>query len=416
MKDSKSKNQHWDLIIIGGGAAGFFAAGELGKRKPGARILMLEKTGKLLSKVKISGGGRCNVTHNCQDPEKLLSFYPRGNPWLQEIFKQFSVKDTIEWFEKEGVKLKVETDGRMFPTSNDSQTIVDALTRAANRNTGFSLHLNEAVTAIHPIENGYEVATNQGSYFSEKVLLCAGGQPGSGGISWLMGLGLQMVPPVPSLFTFNTKPHPWAVLQGISLPDVRVSLLESEVHFRGPLLVTHWGFSGPAILKLSAFAARFLAERQYRYRFSIDFCPDFTEKEILEKLNHLIQIEPTKKPVNQAQFGLPKNLWAQLCRESGLDKFHNWAESGKKARLEMAKILHNRTFSAEGKTTYKDEFVTAGGIDLGEVDSKTAMLKRWPGVFVAGELLNVDGITGGFNFQAAWSTAAAAVSEIMGNL
>lgn len=414
MTSQKANPSPFDLIIIGGGAAGFFAAGELGKRKPGARILMLEKTGKVLSKVKISGGGRCNVTHNCPDPEKLLQFYPRGNPWLTDIFRQFSVKDTIQWFENEGVKLKAEADGRMFPTSNDSQTIVDALTRAARRNPGFSLHQSEAVTDIQPQENGHQVHTNQGIYFSKNILLCAGGQPGGAGIPWLSRLGLNLVPPVPSLFTFNTKPHPWAALQGISVTVARVSLPEFDLHFRGPLLVTHWGFSGPAVLKLSAFAARHLAEKQYRYRFTLDFCPELTEKEVADHLLQVANREPTKKPLNQALFSLPKNLWLQLCQESGLERYHNWAETGKKARLEMAALLKRRSFTAEGKTTYKDEFVTAGGIDCAQVDPQTAMLRDWPGIYVAGEMLDVDGITGGFNFQAAWSTAAVAVRGMVG--
>lgn len=402
----------YDIIIIGGGAAGFFAAGELAKRKPGSQILMLEKSGKVLSKVKISGGGRCNVTHNCPDPEKLLQFYPRGNPWLQGVFSQFSVKDTIEWFENRGVMLKAESDGRMFPISNNSQTIVDALIRTAHQNPGFSLHLGEPATSLQPSDKGYQVATAQGTYFSPIILLCAGGQPSLSGQNWLSDLKLNWVAPVPSLFTFNTKPHPWAHLQGISLNDTHVSLPEFDLHFRGPFLVTHWGFSGPAVLKLSAFAARHLAEKNYHYLFSIDFCPDKTQKELEGDLAIAVQDEPTKKPVNHTLFSLPKNLWVQLCQESGLDQYHNWAESGKKARQKMAILLKSRPFQGNGKTTFKDEFVTAGGIDLQTVDPFTCQLNDHPGIFVAGEILDVDGITGGFNFQAAWSTSAVAVKEI----
>lgn len=403
-----------DVLIIGGGAAGFFAAAELGRLSPGIRILMLEKTGKVLSKVKISGGGRCNVTHHCFDPQKLLEFYPRGNPWLKLVFAQFSVKDTLAWFEKEGVTIKAEADGRMFPITNNSQTIVDALSRAAHRNPGFRLQLHCPISAIQPLENrGYLVSTSDGDFEAKTVILACGGQPSLSGFAFLQGLKLPFVSPVPSLFTFNTKPHPWPDLQGISVPEVWVSLQGSPFHFTGPILVTHWGFSGPAVLKLSAFAARYLAEKNYQYRFTIDFLPQIENEKVWANLNAFAQSNPKKKPISDPVFPLPKKLWVQLCQDAGLDRYHNWAETGKKALLAMAEVLKNRQFEAFGKTTYKEEFVTSGGIALDAVETKTCQLKNHPGLFAAGEILDVDGITGGFNFQAAWSTAAICAQAII---
>lgn len=402
-----------DVVIVGGGAAGFFAAGELGRLKPGIRIVMLEKTGKVLAKVKISGGGRCNATNNCPDPKKLIEFYPRGNPWLQSVFHQFSVNDTLAWFQKEGVKMNAEPDGRMFPSTNDSQTIIDALHRAAFRNPGFELRLHSTVKNIQPIENHqFRMETSDGSLVAKNVLIATGGFPSISGFDFLKTFQLPIVPPVPSLFTFNTKPHLWAALQGVSLPDVKVSLLNSPYHFSGPVLVTHWGFSGPAVLKLSAFGARFLAERNYKYRFAIHFLPEKTKQEIMDLLQSQVVLFPKKSPLASSPFAFPKSLWTQFCLESGLDRYHNWAETGKKAIQKMADLIDSHPFDAEGKTTYKDEFVTSGGVDLSVIEASTCESKSFPGLYFAGEVLNVDGITGGFNFQAAWSTAAAVAKNI----
>lgn len=411
------KTNPFDLIIIGGGAAGFFAAAELGRLSPGIRILMLEKTGKVLSKVKISGGGRCNVTHSCFDPKKLIEFYPRGNPWLKEVFDQFSVKNTLEWFEKEGVKIKAEADGRMFPVTNTSQTIVDALFRAAHRNPGFCLRLHSPITSIQPIQNqGYTISTPTEDFSAKRVLLTCGGQPSLSGFQFLSGLRLQFISPVPSLFTFNTKPHPWSDLQGVSVTEATVSLVNSPHQFTGPILVTHWGFSGPAVLKLSAFAARFLADNNYQYQFKIDFLPQIPKEKVVADLKQFAQLNPRKKPISDPVFPIPKKLWIQLCTDVGLHQYHNWAETGKKAIEALADVLKNRQFEASGKTTNKEEFVTSGGIDLQTVDPKTCQITNHPGLFAAGEILDVDGITGGFNFQAAWSTgfvSAHAIGKIV---
>jgi len=401
-----------DLVVIGAGAAGYFATAQVLSMKPKAHVLLLEKTGKVLSKVKISGGGRCNVTHNCLDPEKLILNYPRGNPWLNEVFNQFSVKDSLVWFGQRGVKIVAEADGRMFPESNISQTIIDALQSSAI-GANFSFQLHSGVTRIVPLKSGFEIWLNgEEKIIAKHVLVSSGGSPSGNGISFLKEFNFETVPPVPSLFTFNVRKHTWSDLMGLSVPAAKVRLEETDLSFTGPLLVTHWGFSGPAILKLSAFAARILHDKNYKYRFSIDWLPEMDEKLVLEKLLQFQLENPKKKPDQSQIFPIPKRLWEQICKASGLSANFNWAEAGKKKLASAVQELKKSVFEAEGKTTYKEEFVTSGGIDLQEVNSRTCESIRFAGLFFAGEVLDVDGITGGFNFQAAWSTAFVAASQI----
>jgi len=404
------------LLVVGAGAAGHFAASELLRRKPESRILLLEKTGQVLSKVRISGGGRCNVTHHCFDNVRLLANYPRGNPWLKEAFRQFSVQDTLNWFKAVGVRIVAEPDGRMFPESNQSETIVRALCRWPENNKP-EIRLHSQVIKILPLESGFRVFTKNSEPVSCRFLLLAsGGSPGSGGMQYLSELQLKLVPPVPSLFTFNVKNHPWNSLMGLAAEDVVVSLSNSNNRFRGPVLVTHWGFSGPAVLRLSAAAARELSSANYQFDFMLDFVPDLSEAAVNEMLREQIMLNPRQKPLNARLFGLPARLWEQLCTESGLASYHNWAETGKKSLQQMAGLLKARKFCVSGKTTFKDEFVTAGGIALDQVNPSSCESIRYPGLFFAGEILDVDGFTGGFNFQAAWSTAYAAVKEISARL
>ena len=401
-----------DLIIIGAGAAGHFAAAEVLRMKPHASVLMLEKTGKVLSKVRISGGGRCNTTHHCMSNEKLLGNYPRGNPWLKEVFDRFSVKDTIRWFTTRGVNLVAESDGRMFPESNSSESIVRALQAAATGNQ-FSLRLNSSVEEIEPLADGYRLRLRDGQELHSRMLLLAsGGSPSLSGMNYLTGLGLKLIPPVPSLFTFNVKNHPWSSLMGLSVENAAVSLPGQQLSFSGPVLVTHWGFSGPAVLKASAAAARSLEAVSYQFRFELDFLPGLSPAGVENQLKQLAESNPRQKPLN-AQFpGIPRRLWEQLCMDSGLAGYHNWAESGKKAVQAMCRLLKGSSFPASGKTTFKEEFVTAGGVSLDEVNPASCESVRRPGLFFAGEVLDVDGFTGGFNFQAAWSTAAVAAREL----
>jgi predicted Rossmann fold flavoprotein len=406
------ESQPFHVIVIGAGAAGHFAVAQILERFPEARILILEKTGKTLSKVRISGGGRCNVTHNCTDPTKLLTFYPRGNPWLSSVFSGFSVSDTLSWFEKRGVRIVAEEDGRMFPSTNTSETIVETLSGAAKgKNTILRLHAG--VKNMFKTDSGFRVELDSGEVLeSEKVVVSSGGSPSENGFRFLSAFNFKVVPPVPSLFTFNVPAHPWADLKGLSVQKATVRLEGSDLQFTGPVLVTHWGFSGPAVLKLSAFAARVLHDSGYKYAFRIDWLPDQPEAEVIQRMVDFNSQNPKKKPDQSPVFEIPKRLWEQICLESGLSTHFNWAEVGKKKILETAKLLKGRRFLAEGKTTYKEEFVTAGGIDLSEVDPKTCGSVRFPGLFFAGEILDVDGVTGGFNFQAAWSTANGAAVEI----
>lgn len=402
-----------DLIIIGGGAAGFFAASEVLRQKPNARIILLEKTGKILSKVKISGGGRCNVTHHCFDAERLIQFYPRGNPWLSAVFERFHVEDTLNWFKRFGVTIVAESDGRMFPDTNQSQTIIDAMVKGA-QGKGFLLRLHAAVKNISSVDEGFAVALENGEVIqTQQVLVASGGSPTGNGFSFLSEYGFTIVPPVPSLFTFNVPKHPWIDLMGLSIPRATVGIINTDLSFSGPVLVTHWGFSGPAVLKLSAFGARLLHNQQYRYSFYLDLLPDLTISEVERAMVDFQTLNPKKKPDQSMLFPLPKRMWEKICEESGLSLYFNWAEAGKRKIQEAARLLKKRVFQAEGKTTYKEEFVTSGGIHLDEVNNKTCQSKRFSGLFFAGEVLDVDGITGGFNFQAAWSTAFCASAEIV---
>ena len=405
----------YDLVVVGAGAAGFFASAETLRICPDARVLMLEKTSQVLAKVRISGGGRCNVTHNCFDNSRLQTHYPRGNSWLSGVFKRFSVKDTLSWFSGFGIKIVPESDGRMFPASNRSESIVQALQESV-RSNNFRIRANCLVKAIKPEnEGGFELLIKDSeSIFAANVLVATGGSPGPAGFSFLSPLQLPLVSPVPSLFTFNVAKHDWASLMGLAVEKAAVSLPAFGLSFQGPVLVTHWGFSGPAVLKLSAAAARLLHDCGYIFEFQIDFLPDLSRLEIEQVLLSHIASNPKQKPSNAHIFEIPKRLWDQLCLESGLANHHNWAEAGKKKLSLIVELLKSKRFHASGKTTFKDEFVTAGGVSLEAIDSKTCQSKSHPGIFLAGEVLDVDGFTGGFNFQAAWSTgyvAALAISE-----
>lgn len=402
----------FDVVIAGAGAAGHFAAAEILRQQPSATVLMLEKTGQFLSKVRISGGGRCNVTHHCFNHDLLLENYPRGNPWLQAVFRQFSVRDTIHWFQQRGVILVAEADGRMFPQSNQSDSIVRVLQQSV-KSKNFRLRLHSALASVQKADDGFRLLLKNGEALHTPLLLLAcGGIPGKMGLDFLKSLQIPLVEPVPSLFTFNVKKHSWANLMGLSVDIVSVSLPTFGLSFRGPVLVTHWGFSGPAILKLSAAGARLLQASDYRFEFRIDFLPDMCMDEVSEKISRYASQNPRQKPLNAQIFPLPRRLWEQLCMDSGLHTFHNWAEAGKKSIQKIIQLLKASSFEASGKTTFKDEFVTAGGIALSEVNPDTCESLSCPGLFFAGEVLDIDGFTGGFNFQAAWSTANAAAREI----
>jgi predicted Rossmann fold flavoprotein len=359
----------YDLIVIGGGAAGLFAAIHAA---PGKKVLLLEKTAVLLAKVRVSGGGRCNVTHACFDPKVLVQNYPRGSRELVGPFHRFGPRDTINWFEKRGVKLKTEKDGRMFPVTDNSQTIIDCLLNEAKR-VGVEIRTRQRVQSITP---GFTLYMQDGNTeICDRLLLATGSSPE--GHHFAHELGHTIVPPVPSLFTFNVPGSSLADLSGIAVEDAELRIVGLEQ--RGPLLITHFGFSGPAALKLSAWGARKLHACQYKAELCINWLPSLTEEEIFERLKASKEWRP-----------LPRNLWKRLT------------ESGKPR--EIARRLHADLYQVDGKTTHKEEFVTCGGVELKEVDFRTMESKKCPGLLFAGEVLDIDGITGGFNFQNAWTT------------
>lgn len=369
----------YDVIVIGGGAAGVFAAAQAHQSHPKARILLIEKSARLLSKVKVSGGGRCNVTHACFDPKKLIQNYPRGGKELLGPFSIFQPKDTIAWFEAHGVFLKTESDGRMFPITDSSQTIIDCLLQALR---GVEIRYRASIQEIQP---GID---------APKIIVATGSS--SEGLQWAEKLGHTIQSPVPSLFTANIPTSPLKELSGITVEDVIVS--SGPFSQRGSLLITHFGFSGPAILKLSSWGARYFFSKAYQTPITINWLPDLLESEIFEKLLHLKETSPQKMIDADSQFYLPRNLWKALTFSK------RWVDVSHKELHKLAAKLHADPYQMDGKTTHKEEFVTCGGITLKEIDFKTMESKICKGVYFAGEILDIDAVTGGFNFQNAWTT------------
>jgi predicted Rossmann fold flavoprotein len=393
------------IVIVGGGAAGFFAALACAEARRDAEIILLEKTAQFLAKVKISGGGRCNVTHACFDARELTARYPRGERALIAPFKQFQAADTVAWFERHGVKLKTEADGRMFPTTDSSQTIIDCLLGAA-RVAGIKLRTNCGVeTVAKKTGGGFELTLAAGEKLAcDKLLFATGGcrTPALGQLA--VSLGHSLAAPVPSLFTFHIE-TPWLrALAGVSLENVEASVAAAKLRERGALLLTHWGLSGPAVLRLSAWGARALHGCDYHFPLQINWLPHLNEEKLAAAFQTFRQSQPAKFVVNTPLAKLPSRLWEQLVIASGLPRETRWAalSGGEQHRL-MQQLLRTE-FQVTGKSLNKDEFVTCGGVKLNEVDCKTMASKVCPGLFFAGEVLDIDGITGGFNFQAAWTT------------
>ena len=393
------------IVIVGGGAAGFFAAITCAEQQRGAEILIFEKSAHFLSKVKISGGGRCNVTHACFDARELTARYPRGERALIAPFKQFSASDAVAWFAARGVKLKTESDGRMFPITDVSQTIMDCLLNAA-RDAGVKLRANCGVdSAVQKSGGGFELTLSNGEKLScDKLLLAIGGcrTPALGRLA--VGLGHTLEPPVPSLFTFHIETRWLRELAGVSIETVEASVPGTKLRERGPLLVTHWGLSGPAILRLSAWGARELHDLNYHFPLVINWLPDMDEAKLAAELKSRRASQPAKTLVNYPIAPLPARLWEQLVLASGIPRDLRLSSLSDAARHKLIQQLLRSEFSVTGKSLNKDEFVTCGGVRLGEVNFKTMESKLCPGLFFAGEVLDIDGITGGFNFQAAWTT------------
>ncbi len=407
------------LVIIGGGAAGFFCAVNAAEQCPELEVILIEKTNKLLSKVRVSGGGRCNVTHACFRISQMIQKYPRGEKFLKHAFHYFFTTDTIEWFEKRNVKLKTENDGRMFPESNSSETIINCLLTQANKYR-VEILMNREIVNVEKIFSANEneifrLYAKDGSIIdADFVCIACGGFHKPEQYSWLAKLGHGVESPVPSLFTFNVPKTRISELMGISVENVQVKINGTKFSQGGPLLITHWGFSGPAVLKLSAFAAIELAKMNYDFSIVINWLADFHENSLLEKLRTVRNERASRKIVNQNPFNLPQRLWEYHLQECGINPEIRWADLPAKQQNLLAKQLCSQQFFIKGKTTFKEEFVTAGGIKLNEVDANSMESKIIANLFFAGEILNVDGITGGFNFQHAWTSGWIAAKEIVG--
>ena len=394
------------VAVIGGGAAGFFAALSAAQHHPSAQVVLFEKTAKLLSKVKISGGGRCNVTHHCFSPSALSKHYPRGGKQLKKALGKFQASDTVAWFESRGVALKTESDGRMFPTTDSSQTIIDCLLQEADQR-GVDIRLQSPVRELTPLASG-DFSLN-GERF-DRVVVATGGSPKREGLAWLEALGHAVENPVPSLFTFNMPGSDITALMGVVVPNALVRIQGTKLAQQGPVLVTHWGMSGPAVLKLSAWGARELAERGYEFSVQVNWIGVANEAEVNAAIDDAMPDIRRKKVANACPFELPKKFWAFLLARAEVPADAVWLDLGKKAKNKLVNTLLNDVHEVRGKTTFKEEFVTCGGIALSEVDFNTMQSRVVPGLYFAGEVLDVDGVTGGFNFQAAWTTGFVAGS------
>jgi predicted Rossmann fold flavoprotein len=404
------------LIVIGGGAAGFFCAVNAAEKNPDLDVTLIEKSNKLLSKVRVSGGGRCNVTHACDSISEMIKKYPRGEKFLKQAFYHFFTIDTIEWFEERNVKLKTEGDGRMFPESNSSETVVNCLLNEANNNR-VEILMNREIVKIERItertKNVFRLFSKDETVLeADFVCIACGGFHKPEHYKWLSEIGHSFESPVPSLFTFNVPQNPISQLMGISVNNVHVKINGTKFFQPGPLLITHWGFSGPAVLKLSAFAANELFRLNYNFSISINWLPDYNENSMLEKLK-MIRLElASKKIMNKNPFGLPQRLWEYHLQQCEINLEIRWADLPAKQQNQLSKQLCSNQFNVKGKTTFKEEFVTAGGIKLNEIDANTMQSKLVPNLFFAGEIMDVDGITGGYNFQHAWTSGWIAAKSI----
>ena len=393
-------NSNFDIIIVGGGAAGFFTAINIVEKNPKLKVAILERGNEVLQKVRISGGGRCNVTHACFEPNELVKFYPRGEKELRGPFHQFCSGDTIEWFEKHGVELKIEADGRMFPVSNSSQTIIDCFLQATNT-LGIEVLTSQSVQSIFKKDAHWKIETQNENYITEKLILATGSNPKV----WemLQSFGHAVVSPVPSLFTFNIKDARIKDLPGVAA-QVTVKVKDTKLTSTGPLLITHWGMSGPAILKLSAWGARILHDKNYQFTIFINWLNDAEKDEVEKKLKDLKQEHAKKSVSKKSPFELTNRLWESLVLASAIEPETKWADLSKIQITNLVNQLVNGTFHVNGKSTFKEEFVTAGGIDLKEINFKTMESKLHENLYFAGEIVNIDAITGGFNFQNAWTS------------
>jgi predicted Rossmann fold flavoprotein len=408
--------QVFDLAVIGGGAAGFFGALQTGEMNPGSRIVILEKSNKFLSKVRISGGGRCNVTHACFEPGPLARHYPRGEKLLKNLFRSFQAKDTVAWFAARGVKLKVEDDGRMFPITNSSETIIDCFLREAQRHH-IAIERSTGEVALQPGPELFTLTTQHGMTLQARhVLVATGGNANPPFYRWLEALGHNIAPPIPSLFTLNDSLKDFRDLMGVAVPAAEVRIATTKFSEIGPVLITHWGLSGPAVIKLSAWAAAYLHSVQYQCTALVSWIGPAQEDTTRQLLQEHKAAHGKQRVCTNPLFSLPLRLWQKLCALAEIEENKIWAELPLKNLNKLLEYLIRCPFQIKGKTTFKEEFVTCGGVDLKEINPETLESKRVKNLFFAGEVLHIDGETGGFNFQAAWTTSYLAARAIAQNL
>lgn len=393
------------VVVIGGGAAGFFAALSIKEHHPEADVTIIEKSIKVLAKVKISGGGRCNVTNAERNVKVLASHYPRGEKQLRKLFGTFNTQHTIDWFEDRGVPLKTYEDGHIFPVSNDSQTIIDCFTREADK-LGIRVLMRWKLSEVIPLEPGFRIEfNNHGPITCDKIIVATGGHPKLHSFDWMAKLGHRIEPPVPSLFTFNMPDEAIIKLMGVVVNPALVRVQGTKLKAEGPLLVTHWGMSGPAVLKLSAWGARILEGLNYQFKIQVSWVNQLNEELVRKQLEQAIPNMGMKLMKNMNPWGIPTRLWVFLLEKAGIGLETPWSQLGKKVKNKLLNILINDTYDVSGKTTFKEEFVTCGGVSLKSLDMSTMESRACPGMYFAGEVIDIDGITGGFNFQAAWTTA-----------
>ena len=403
--------ERYDVVVVGGGAAGYFAAINCAETRPDFKILILERGKDVLNKVKISGGGRCNLTHNCHEPDELIKNYPRGSRELRGPFYEFGQPQTLDWFNKRGVKTKVESDGRMFPSTDKSQTIMDCLIASAKK-AGVELQIGSRVSDLKPENELWKInLTHQKPIFAKKIMIAAGSSNGMWKV--LENLGHKIIKPVPSLFTFNIKDPRIQGLMGTSVPGAHFSLISNfdkkarrkyQLESTGSLLVTHWGLSGFGVLRMSAWAARALAELNYKADLKVNWVHPLTIDEVTKKLTQLKSDWSKKTVQTQSPFStISARLWKSFVNHALSGREKNWADLNKKEIAQLTENLSAAIFKIKGKSTFKEEFVTAGGVDLKEINFKKFESKIHPNLFMAGEILNIDAVTGGFNFQAAWT-------------
>jgi predicted Rossmann fold flavoprotein len=402
------------LIVIGGGAAGFFCAVNAARMNPLLQVTIVEKTGKLLSKVRISGGGRCNVTHACFSIQEMVRKYPRGENFVKKTFHQFFTSDTIAWFKERGVELKTEDDGRMFPVTDASETVIRCLLNEADR-YGVAIRLNREVKRIEEVGQRWKL-TYAGGEAEDADFICVacGGYPKTAMFEWILGTGHTISEPVPSLFTFNMPGNPITALMGIAV-RAKVKIAGTKLEEEGAVLITHWGLSGPAVLKLSARAARELNKVDYRFNVMVNWLPDYNEHSLRDAFTGFRMGNGAQKVAARNAFGVPHRLWEYFCRASGINDDVRWGDLSAPKQNVLIRQVCLHEIRVEGKTTFKEEFVTAGGVALKEVDPSTMESRLVSNLYFAGEILDVDGITGGFNFQHAWTSgwiAAKAIASV----